>query len=59
METNNYTLGKRMWTEDMLRKMEKSTVGTFTPLWNEYCKMTGCNDPKQFERELDKMKKRD
>lgn len=50
--------GKQMIIDDLVRRMEKATVGTFNPIWEVFCRVIGENDPKNYERYIDRMKRK-
>ncbi len=50
--------GKQMIIDDLVRRMENATVGTFDPIWQVFCRLIGENNPKNFERYIDRRKNR-
>jgi len=48
--------GRDMVIADLVRKLEKSTVGTFPAIWEVFCKVVGENNPKNFENYIDRYK---
>ena len=50
--------GKQMIIDDLVRRMEKATVGTFNQIWEVFCHVIGENDPKNFERYIDRAKRK-
>ena len=49
---------KQMIIADLVRRMENSTVGTFNEIWQVFCHVIGENDPKNFERYVDRIKRK-
>lgn len=46
--------GRDIVISDLVHKLEKSTVETFPAIWEVFCKVIGENDPKNFEKYIDK-----
>lgn len=46
--------GKQFIIEKLVKEMEKSTVATFPAIWEVFCKVIDDDNPKNFEKYIDK-----
>lgn len=46
--------GKQFVIEKLVKEMEKSTVATFPAIWEVFCKVIDDDNPKNFEKYIDK-----
>lgn len=45
---------KKIIIEKLVKKMEKSTVASFPIMWEAFCKIIKDDNPKNFEKYIDK-----
>lgn len=50
---------RRMVISKLVYELEHATVGTFDPIWKSFCSVIKEDDPKNFEKYIDKYGKKD